>query len=106
MKSRKTDWTGLAAEGRIEDLDSEDLEIEELLDIEDKIEAKIEDFESKAAEISADLLASKLSFNQRRALTEEKEELDGALESLLAQRANVRAQLQSRGYDEGVEKED
>jgi len=106
MKSGKTDWAGLAAEGRIEDLDSEDLEIEELLDIEDKIEAKIEDFEAKAVEISADLLASKLSFKKRRALTEEKEELDSALESLLAQRANVRAQLQSRGYDEGGEKGD
>ncbi len=98
----KYDWDEGSA--RMEDLDSEDLEIEELLDIEDKIEEKIENLEARAAEISGDLLGKTLGFGKKKVLAEEKEALEEALESLMAQRANVRLQLQGRGYDGGGEK--
>ncbi len=98
MKDTKNGWDEGDAAARIEDLDGEDLDIEELLDIEGRIEEKIEGYEAKAQGISGDLLGEKLSLHQKKLLSEEKAALAEALESLLAQRENVRSQLRSRGY--------
>ena len=91
-------WDQGDATARIEDLDGEDLDIEELLDIESKIEEKIEDYEAKAQGISGNMLGEKLPFRKKRLLSEEKAALAESLESLLAQRENVRSQLRDRGY--------
>ncbi len=98
MKDPNSPWDDAEGQARIEDLDGEDLDIEELLDIEGQIEEKIEGYEAKAQGISGELLGEKLSLHQKKLLSEEKEALAEALESLLAQRENVRSQLRSRGY--------
>ncbi len=80
---------------RIGELDNEDLSIEELLDIEDRIEARIEGLEQESEALSGDLYGEKKA-----------ERIAEALEELEDQKRIVRSRLKSRGYDVGEGKGD
>jgi len=78
---------------RIDALDNEDLGIEELLDIEDKIDARIEELEERSEALSAELYGEKQLLGERKRNLEEKERIAEALESLEAQREALRERV-------------
>lgn len=91
---------------RIGELDNEDLSIEELLDIEDRIEAKIEGLEQESEDLSGDLYGEKMATGQRKRNLSRKERIAEALEELEEQKRIVRTRLKSQGYDVGEGKGD
>lgn len=78
---------------RIDALDNEDLGIEELLDIEDKIDARIEELEERSEALSGALYGEKQSLSERKRNLEEKERVAEALESLETQREALRERV-------------
>jgi len=98
----KDDETGMenGDEGaRIGELDNEDLSIEELLDIEEKIEERIEGLEGESEALSADLYGEKMTMEQRKDNLSRKERIAEALEELEGQKRVVRDRLKEQGYD-------
>jgi uncharacterized protein (UPF0335 family) len=106
MKDDETGM-GIGDEGaRIGELDNEDLSIEELLDIEEKIEERIEGLERESEALSADLYGEKMTMEQRKDNLSRKERIAEALEELEEQKRLVRSRLKSQGYDVGEGKGD
>jgi hypothetical protein len=91
---------------RIDELDNEDLSIEELLDIEDKIEERIEGLEEESEALSGELYGEKMTTEDRKRNLSRKEQVAEALEELEEQKRIVRARLKSQGYDVGEGKDD
>jgi|WetSurMetagenome_2_1015567.scaffolds.fasta_scaffold848846_2 hypothetical protein len=91
---------------RIDELDNEDLSIEELLDIEDKIEERIEGLEQESEALSGELNGEKMARGQRKGHLSRKERIAEALEELEGQQRIARSRLKSMGYDGGEGKGD
>ncbi len=91
---------------RIDELDNEDLSIEELLDIEDRIEERIERLEEESEALSEELYGEKMATGQRKSNLSRKEEIAEALEELEGQMRIVRSRLKGLGYDVGEGKND
>ncbi len=91
---------------RIGELDNEDLSIEELLDIEDRLEARIEGLEQESEALSGDLYGEKMATGQRKRNLSRKERIAEALEELEEQKQIVRSRLKSQGYDVREGKDD
>ena len=89
----------LDEEVRIGELDNEDLGIDELLDIEDRIAQRIEAFEEESETLSGELLEEQMSAGERKVNLTRKEWLAEALEELAAQKRIVRERLSVLGYD-------
>ena len=75
---------------RIGELDNEDLSIEELLDIDDRIEERIEGLERESEALSGDLYGEKMAMGQRKGNLSRKERIAEALEELEGQKRIVR----------------
>jgi hypothetical protein len=88
-------------EARIDALDNEDLGIEELLDIQEKIEAKIEELERQSDVFSGDPYGEKMPPAERKHNLEEKERIAEDLEALETQKQAVQERLEAlEGSDE------
>lgn len=84
---------------RVGELDNEDLSIEELLDIEERIEGRIERLEEESESLSEELYGEKMAMGERKRNLSRKESIAEALEGLEAQKRIVRERLKEQGYD-------
>jgi hypothetical protein len=106
MNGNKSDWDGGEAGGRIDELDNEDLSVDELLDIEEKIEERIESYEQESEALQGQLYGEKMEIEDRKNNLSRKERIAEALEELEAQRLTVRSRLKNMGYAAGEDQKD
>ena len=99
MKNDKTGGEIGDESFRVGELDNEDLSIEELLDIEERIEGRIERLEEESESLSEGLYGEKMALGERKRNLSRKESVAEALEGLEAQKRIVRERLKEQGYD-------
>jgi len=106
MRDDKKRMDGGDDGARINELDNEDLSIEELLDIEDKIEERIEGLERESEALSGELYGETMTTGGKKGNLSRKEQVAEALEELEEEKRIVRSRLKSQGYDVGEGKND
>ncbi len=106
MNDNKSDWEEGGIGGRIDELDKEDLSVDELLDIEEKIEERIESYEQESEALQGQLYGEKMEMEDRKNNLSRKERIAEALEELEAQRMTVRSRLKNQGYAPGENQND
>ena len=83
---------------RIGALDNEELDIEELLDIDERLDGMIEGYEGEYEALTDRLYRVKMTTTERKRAIFRREAVAEVLEGLEEQKGIVRRRLESRGY--------
>jgi len=106
MNDNENEWEEGNAGARIDELDNEDLSVDELLDIEEKIEERIEAYEQESEALQGQLYGEEMGLEDRKNNFTRREQIAEALEKLEAQRLTVRSRLKNMGYAPGYNQND